>query len=204
QTGAFPGDFDVAVLITIYAVVILGGAGSLAGVAIGAVIINVFPEILRDPEQGRWLFYAAMLLILLRLRPWSRLAIVAPALVAFGFAVHAIAGAAWPRLTAGAAEGGGTLAPLIESWVVIPRNPATIGNVLFVALIFAFILLTRLRGLARTIALVPVLYLAACVWEDRLIVEPSVTRVILLGAVLIVLMNARPQGLLGTSRVEIV
>ena len=34
--------------------------------------------------------------------------------------------------------------------------------------------------------------------------EPSVTRLLLIGAILIVLMNARPQGLLGTSRVEIV
>ena len=34
--------------------------------------------------------------------------------------------------------------------------------------------------------------------------EPSVTRILLLGALLIVLMSWRPQGLLGTSRVEIV
>jgi ABC-type branched-subunit amino acid transport system permease subunit len=37
-----------------------------------------------------------------------------------------------------------------------------------------------------------------------LIVEPSITRLILLGAILIVVMNARPQGLLGTRRIEIV
>jgi len=42
------------------------------------------------------------------------------------------------------------------------------------------------------------------VWENRLDFEPSTTRLIILGALLIVLMNARPQGLLGTSRVEIV
>jgi ABC-type branched-subunit amino acid transport system permease subunit len=50
---------------------------------------------------------------------------------------------------------------------------------------------------------VPTLYLAAFVWENRLDFEPSTTRLIVLGALLIVLMNARPQGLLGTSRVEI-
>ena len=38
---------------------------------------------------------------------------------------------------------------------------------------------------------------------NELVNEPSITRLILLGAILIVLMNARPQGLLGTSRVEI-
>ena len=52
--------------------------------------------------------------------------------------------------------------------------------------------------------LVPTLYLAAFVWENLLVEDPSVTRLILIGAILIVLMNARPQGLLGTSRVEIV
>jgi ABC-type branched-subunit amino acid transport system permease subunit len=54
------------------------------------------------------------------------------------------------------------------------------------------------------LALIPTLYLASFVWENRLVVEPSITRLILLGVILIVLMNARPQGLLGTSRVEIV
>ena len=45
---------------------------------------------------------------------------------------------------------------------------------------------------------------AAFVWENRLVVEPSITRLILIGVILIVLMNMRPQGLLGTARVEIV
>jgi ABC-type branched-subunit amino acid transport system permease subunit len=51
---------------------------------------------------------------------------------------------------------------------------------------------------------VPTLYLAAFVWENLLIDQPSVTRLILFGALLITLMVVRPQGLLGTSRVEIV
>jgi ABC-type branched-subunit amino acid transport system permease subunit len=41
------------------------------------------------------------------------------------------------------------------------------------------------------------------VWENRLVLEPSVTRILLLGTTLIVLMVARPEGLLGTKRVEI-
>ena len=52
--------------------------------------------------------------------------------------------------------------------------------------------------------MIPTLYLASFVWENRLVIEPSITRLILIGVILIVLMNARPQGLLGTSRVEIV
>jgi len=46
------------------------------------------------------------------------------------------------------------------------------------------------------------LYLAAFVWENRLVDEPSITRQLLLGALLIVVMISRPQGLLGTPRVE--
>ena len=64
--------------------------------------------------------------------------------------------------------------------------------------------LSELRGIWRTILLVPTLYLAAFVWENRLVYEPSVTRLIILGALLIVMMNARPEGLLGTTRVEVV
>jgi ABC-type branched-subunit amino acid transport system permease subunit len=41
------------------------------------------------------------------------------------------------------------------------------------------------------------------VWENLLAFNPSITRLVLLGALLVALMNARPQGLLGTPRVEI-
>jgi ABC-type branched-subunit amino acid transport system permease subunit len=50
--------------------------------------------------------------------------------------------------------------------------------------------------------LVPAIYLASFVWETRLIVEPAITRQLMIGAILIVMMNSRPQGLLGTRRVE--
>src|SRR5439155_2109252 len=97
QTGAFPGDYDVGLLITIYAVVILGGTGSLAGVALGAIIINCAPELLRSEQDASWLFYGVILLtILAKLRPWRVCAAFLGTLVAFGFAVHAIADAAWP------------------------------------------------------------------------------------------------------------
>jgi ABC-type branched-subunit amino acid transport system permease subunit len=79
-----------------------------------------------------------------------------------------------------------------------------IGNYAFVALVFAVLLLTLLSGWWRWLALVPTLYLASFVWDNRLVIEPSITRLILIGVILIVLMNARPQGLLGTARVEIV
>ena len=72
-------------------------------------------------------------------------------------------------------------------------------------LIAAILLVIQLRGIWRTVALVPTLYLVAFVWENRLIEETAgATRLILLGALLIALMNARPQGVMGTATVEIV
>jgi ABC-type branched-subunit amino acid transport system permease subunit len=57
-------------------------------------------------------------------------------------------------------------------------------------------------GDARWILLMPTIYLAAFVWENRLIEQPSVTRQLFFGAVLVAMMTTRPHGLLGTPRVE--
>jgi branched-chain amino acid transport system permease protein len=39
--GVFPTSYDVPLLIMIYAMLILGGSGSLAGAVLGAIVINV-------------------------------------------------------------------------------------------------------------------------------------------------------------------
>jgi hypothetical protein len=192
-------------LITIYAMVILGGAGSLVGVALGAVVINVSLEVLRTPDHARWIFYGAILLgLAFALRPWWRLVAVLGSTVVFGFAVRAIAMGIWPDGTKGQLQSGGALGDILKHWVVLPTNPTKIGNWAFVLLIAAVIALKSVQGIRRLVLLVPTLYLTAFVWENRLVEDPSVTRLLLIGAILIVLMNARPQGLLGTSRVEIV
>src|SRR5207237_8492382 len=105
QTGAFPGDYDIGLLITIYAVVILGGTGSLAGVALGAIIINCAPELLRSEKDAGWLFYSVILItILAKVRPWRVCAGFLAGLVAFGFAPHGLAYPVWPRPTPGDAH----------------------------------------------------------------------------------------------------
>src|SRR6185437_14036791 len=191
--------------IIVYAMLILGGAGSLGGVILGALVVNVSLEVLRTPGHATWVFYVVLLATLLvRLRPWRWLAIVLGGTVALGYVVHAIAGATWSRGTHGATSVGGWLGSWLKGWELHPTNPAMIGNVAFVILIFVILGVTLLHGAWRYLALIPTLYLAAFVWENRLVVEPSITRLILIGVILIVLMNARPQGLLGTSRVEIV
>jgi ABC-type branched-subunit amino acid transport system permease subunit len=184
QISVFPTDFDTPFLILI------------------TVTLDGF---LRSPTQAGYLFYGVILLTLIvKLRPWRRLVVVLVATVAFGLVVHAIVKALSASAVAGGPQSSGWIADLLRDWVIVPANPAGPGNVGFVLLICLLIALVQLRGRWRTLLLVPTLYLAACVWEARLVAQPSITRQILLGAILIVMMNARPQGLLGSRRVEVV
>lgn len=207
NTAVFASEYDFTsgLLVIVYAMLILGGAGSLGGVILGALVVNVSLEVLRTPGHATWIFYTLIAATLVaRIRPWRWLATIIVGTVGFGFAVHAIISATWPRGVHGQAAVGGVLGSGLKSWVVLPSNPMTIGNVAFICLVLAVLALTLLHGWMQRLAMIPTLYLAAFVWENRLVVEPSITRLILIGVILIVLMNARPQGLLGTSRVEIV
>ena len=203
QTGVFPQNFEVVLLIMIYAALILGGAGSLSGAILGAIVVAAVPEILRTPENARFLFYAAAIAVLVAtVRPWQRLAVVVAAVVAFGAIVYQVVALAWPAGVEGELSGG-RFSGLLESWMVVPgENQELIGNIAFVLLVAAVLTLTQLRGDARLVLLVPTLYLASFVWENRLINQPSVTRQLLFGAILVAMMTRRPHGLLGTPRVE--
>ncbi len=204
QISVFPTDFDTPILILIYAGLILGGAGSIAGAATGALVIMViYDGLLRSPTDSGYLFYGLILLTLLvKLRPWRRLGLVLAATVALGFAAHAIAAAISARAVAGGPASTGWIATALRDWVIVPANATVAGNYGFVALVCLLIALVQAGPRARTILLPPTLYLAAFVWETRLSVEPAVTRQLMIGAILIVRMNARPQGLLGARRVE--
>jgi branched-chain amino acid transport system permease protein len=205
QLGVFPSNFDLTLLIMIYAAVVLGGAGSLPGVLLGAAVISVLPEVLRDPDNGRLLFYGVLLVLLIaRVRPWWQPLALLVATVALGFAIRLLAEAVWPDAVTVAGAGSDTIGRVLGAWVVVPTKPVAIGNAAFVLLVAALLTLTRLKPGARTVALVPVVWLAAFVWETRLSGEPSVTRQLLVGAILVVMMNARPHGLLGRPRVEAV
>src|SRR5262250_1877132 len=204
QASVFPTDFDTPILILIYAGLILGGAGSIAGAATGALVIMViYDGLLRSPTDSGYLFYGLILLTLLvKLRPWRRLGLVLAATVVLGFAVHAIAAAISPSAVAGNPSSTGWIGSALHDWVIVPANATTAGNWGFVALVCLLIALVQVGPRWRTILLPPTLYLAAFVWETRLSVEPAVIRQLMIGAILIVMMNARPQGLLGQRRVE--
>jgi hypothetical protein len=80
-----------------------------------------------------------------------------------------------------------------------------VGNLLFVVVIGLLMAVSRVRApIARLALLAPTLYLLAFVWETRLAAEPSVTRLLLFGAILVILMNNRPHGQFCQPRVEVV
>jgi branched-chain amino acid transport system permease protein len=205
QISVFPPDFDTPFLILIYAGLILGGVGSIAGAVTGAVVVTViYDGLLRSPADSAYLFYGLILLTLVvKLRPWRKLAAVLAATTALGFAAHAIAGAISASAVAGGPQSGGWIASVLRDWVIVPASPQVPGNYGFVVLVCLLIALVQVKGRWRSVLLVPAVYLASFVWETRLVAAPSVTRQLLIGAILIVMMNARPQGLLGVRRVEV-
>jgi len=205
QGAVFPVNFDLTLLITLYAMVILGGFGSLTGVAVGAIAINLSLEALRTPEDASWIFFGVLALALpFVLRPWWRWATVVAGTIAFGFLARLLADQFWERGTAGVTPGLARIDRLVDSWVLIPADPDGLAKLGYLTLVAGVLGLTLLHGWWRTVAFVPVLYLAACVWENVMVVQPSVARYILIGAMLVALMASRPQGLFGTARVEIV
>lgn len=224
--GAFPDDYNTQVLIIIYAMVILGGAGSLTGAVLGAFIVSVLMlEGLRPQTpigdftgNGRWVFYAAILVVLVAaIRPWRRLAAILGGIVAFGVVVHTIVALATERGTDGLLNTGpdtysegGPLGWLIRHWLALPAGTYETGsrtwfNIALVGLIALVLCMTLAKGWVRDALIVPAVWLAGFVWETRLALETSgPTRFLLLGAILVGLMIARPHGLLGRPRVEIV
>jgi branched-chain amino acid transport system permease protein len=205
QGAVFPVNFDLTLLITVYAMVILGGVGSLAGVMLGAVVLNVSLELLRTPENASWLFFSALVLVTpFLIKPLWRWAAVFVGTIVFGFVAHAVVERVWPEGVAGTTAGSTRVDQLLDGWVILPADPVTWNRVMYLVLIAGVLSLTLLRGWVRLAVAVPVAYLAASIWESALLPQPAVSRYILIGAMLVGLMAGRPQGLLGTQRVEIV
>ncbi len=103
---------------------------------------------------------------------------------------------------AGSPGSSGWIGSAVRDYVIVPSQPASYGNILYVVLICALVAIVRLQGPRRLLAVVPTVYIAACCWESRLIVNPAITTQIMIGAILIVTMAARPNGLLGKYRLE--
>jgi len=205
NASVFPQNFEFPLLITVYTIVILGGAGSQVGVVLGAILISVLLEALREADDARYIFYSmAILGLVAALRLSHKLGLVLGGTIAFGFAGHALAEAIDPSWTAGAPYGPGRLADWVANWVIIPADLAGwIAPVSYIGLVAAALALTLIKGRLRLVLLVPTIYLAAFVWENVMLAKPESTRFIILGVILVAVMIARPSGILGERRVEI-
>ena len=213
QHSAVSSDYSVQFLILIYAIVILGGIGSIAGVFVGAAIIVFTLQFLAPqndlPEQKRWLFYGMIVLLVLLIKPVWRSVLVLVATIGFGFAAHAIVAAtASSEWTSGVPTSGSTW---IAHWAIMPgTDPATglnhlnFNNIIYIGLVVMVIVTASLKGWWRMVALVPTLYLTVLAWENLLADSGGITAYLLFGVMLIGLMAKRPQGLLGKASVEII
>lgn len=69
QESVFPNNFDFPQLVIIYCMVILGGLGNIVGVILGAIVLSILPEFLREYGAYRMISYGLILIILMAVRP---------------------------------------------------------------------------------------------------------------------------------------
>jgi branched-chain amino acid transport system permease protein len=69
QQHIFPDDFTLLVSINALALIIIGGLGSIPGVIIGSIVLIGLPEVLRPIADYRLLAYAALLVVMMLVRP---------------------------------------------------------------------------------------------------------------------------------------
>ena len=67
--SVYSGSFLLIVSITVLAIIILGGMGTIRGVIVGAIILVGLPDALRDFGEYRFLIYGAALVAMMVLRP---------------------------------------------------------------------------------------------------------------------------------------
>ncbi|MFP3928894.1 MAG: ABC transporter permease subunit [Desulfobacteraceae bacterium] len=69
QDSVFPNNFDFPQLVIVYCMVILGGLGNIPGVILGAIVLTILPEFLREYGAYRMMSYGLILVVLMALRP---------------------------------------------------------------------------------------------------------------------------------------
>jgi branched-chain amino acid transport system permease protein len=65
----FPSSIQLLVSINVVAIIIVGGMGSIPGVVVGAIVLIGLPELFREFSEYRFLFYGAVLILMMRFRP---------------------------------------------------------------------------------------------------------------------------------------
>jgi branched-chain amino acid transport system permease protein len=204
QVGVFPNNFLLVFLITIYAALILGGMGAIPGAVVGAIAVAFTPELLRNPGTAGWLFYLGLVAVLLGIfKKWAVVASAVVGVASLGYLVRVSALAVWDETILGVANNTLT-GRLLDAWLLIlGEHQDVVSNYAFVLALIGVLVVIVTKGWWRVAVFMPTIYLAIFVWENKLALQPSVTRQLLFGGVLMVMMAVRPQGLLGTRRVEI-
>jgi branched-chain amino acid transport system permease protein len=65
----YPHSFNFLVSINVLSCIIIGGMGSIPGVVVGALALVGLPELLREVGDYRYLFYGAVLVVMMLTRP---------------------------------------------------------------------------------------------------------------------------------------
>ncbi len=69
QVNIFPENFTLFVSIDALSLIIVGGMGSIPGVVLGAIALKGLPEVLRGVDEYRIVTFAALLIIMMIVRP---------------------------------------------------------------------------------------------------------------------------------------
>jgi branched-chain amino acid transport system permease protein len=196
--------YSALTLINLYAMVVLGGLGSLPGAILGAFIFTVVPELLRSIELAGFLFYGVgLILLLVYLKP-KRFIFILGGLIVGGLIVKLVVNLVAPELDQGFPEPGSVLNQIVKAWLVIPTTFQRLGNIVTILAVAGMLITAVVKPPWRWVVLGVTLYLAAFAWETRLALEPAATRILIVGFTLVLLMIFRPHGLLGKPEVRVV
>src|SRR5262249_36361179 len=78
QGSVFPESFTIQQTAILYAMLVVSGAAGLPGIVVGAVLLTVLPEWLRDYGIYRMLVFGALLVLVMRYRPQGFFTAVPP------------------------------------------------------------------------------------------------------------------------------
>jgi hypothetical protein len=175
-------------------------------VVVGAFIFTTLPEVLRNVVLAGFLFYLGGLAALAWWLKSTRLLIaILGGTFLGGLLLKLVVNLLWPGFDVGVVPAAGSfLNQWVQNWLIIPADYKTVGNIMIGGAILALLLTLLAKAPWRWLILGLSIYMFAFAWETRLATEPSVTRILVVGGTLIVLMIIRPQGLFGELRVTVV